>query len=445
MTNIILCGGSGTRLWPISRTLMPKQFVPLIENKSLFELTMTRNKDICDDILVVSNQEQYFVVKDKIANIKKITKNKLKFLLEPIGRDTAGAIALACMSLDEETIVLITPSDHLIKDEKNYKKVIHQAKKFAQDDFLVTFGIEPTSPETGYGYIQANKNEVISFVEKPDKKTAKRYIEIGGYYYNSGMFMFKAGVFLQQLKLYEADIYTMSKKAISNSKQTNNTIKIDINDMLNIPTNSIDYAVMEKSNIVKMIPSDIKWNDIGSFDALSNEIKNDKNNNLILSNKVVKTINIKDTIVVDTDDALLLCKKGSSQKVKQIVNKLKSTNETLTKIHLTGFRPWGSYTVLQEKSGYKIKNIIVKSNKRLSLQSHKYRNEHWIVVKGVATITINDKIFKLQQNQSTYIQAGDKHRLANDTKNDLIITEVQVGSYTGEDDIIRYDDDFSRS
>lgn len=442
MTNIILCGGSGTRLWPISRVLMPKQFVKLFNNKSLFQLTVERNSKVCDSQFVVSNAEQYFLAIDQLEELNK-TNNK--YLLEPVGRNTAPAIALACMALNEEEIVLVTPSDHLIKNEAEYQKVIQRAKELATQNFLVTFGIKPTFAETGFGYIEALGEDAKAFHEKPDLVTATKYLEAGNYYWNSGMFMFKAGLFLEELQKYSPEIYKASKIAFENKQLiTNNQLRITHEFMSAIPEDSIDYAVMEKSDRVKVIPSDINWSDVGSFDALAVELPNDENNNLILSNKRVETIDIEDCIIVDTDDALLVCKKGSSQKVKDIVSKLKKENSDLPNIHLTGHRPWGTYTILEDSLGYKIKRIEVKPGKRLSLQKHKHRNEHWVVVSGRATVTINDKTFALNQNESTYIKAGDIHRLSNDTDELLVIIEAQVGSYTGEDDIVRIEDDFKR-
>ena len=470
MTNIILCGGSGTRLWPISRTLMPKQFVKLFDNQSLFQLTVERNSKVCDSQFIVSNTEQYFLALDQLEEMTKkdtmvsfdsssLNKINAQYLLEPVGRNTAPAIALACMSLPKDEIVLVTPSDHLIKDEKEYKKVLTQAKELAQENNLVTFGITPTFPETGFGYIESEGSSVKAFHEKPDIKTAQKYLDDGNYYWNSGMFCFKVGVFLDELKKYSLEVYNTSFKALNNTSSDNNMIRIKHDDMINIPEDSIDYAVMEKSNIVKVVPSDINWSDVGSFDALFEELPKDTNNNTLNdkhiaidsknnlihgSDKYIATIDVEDLIIVDTGDALLVSKKGSSQKVKQVVSKLKETTQ-LHNIHLTGHRPWGTYTVLEDLNGYKIKRIEVKPNKRLSLQSHKYRNEHWIVVDGSATITLNDKTFILNQNESTYIKAGDKHRLLNDTNEPLVIIEAQVGSYTGEDDIERFDDDFSRN
>ena len=464
MTNIILCGGSGTRLWPISRTLMPKQFVKLFtketldgsfDKKSLFQLTVERNSKVCDSQFIVSNAEQYFLALDQLEEIDK-TNNK--YLLEPIGRNTAPAIAMASMALDKEEIVLVTPSDHLIKDEVEYEKVLKKAQELAKDDSLVTFGITPTFAQTGFGYIEANGNNVKAFHEKPDSVTAQRYLDEGNYYWNSGMFCFKAGVFLNELKKYAPKIYNYSLEAYKKAS-IQDTIRIKHDDMLNIPEDSIDYAVMERSKIVKVIPSNINWSDVGSFDSLFEELPKDKNNNtlnekyisvdstnnLIYSkDKYIATIDINDTIIVDTGDALLVSKKGSSQKVKKVVKEVKKTTQ-LHNIHLTGYRPWGTYTVLEDKDGYKIKRIEVKPGKRLSLQKHKYRNEHWVVVSGIATVTINDRTFILNQNESTYIKALDTHRLENTTDELLIIIEAQVGEYTGEDDIIRLDDDFSRN
>ena len=455
MTNIILCGGSGTRLWPISRTLMPKQFVKLFDRRSLFQLTVERNSKVCDSQLIVSNTEQYFLALDQLEELGK-THNR--YLLEPVGRNTAPAIALACMALEYDELVLVTPSDHLIKDETEYEKVLEKAKGLALDNNLVTFGITPSFAEIGFGYIEADGLNVRAFHEKPDANTAQKYVDAGNYYWNSGMFMFKAGVFLEELKKYSLEIYKTCADAL-HVDNSNELIRIKHEDMLNIPEDSIDYAVMEKSRKVKVVPSDIEWSDVGSFDALFEELPKDKNNNtknekhiaidsknnLIYSNdKYIATIDVEDLVIVDTGDALLVSKKGSSQKVKNVVNELKKTTD-LHNIHLTGHRPWGTYTVLEDSNGYKIKRIEVKPGKRLSLQKHKLRNEHWIVVSGTATVTINDRVFKLNENESTYIKAGDVHRLLNDTKQLLVIIEAQVGIYTGEDDIERLDDDYDRT
>ena len=461
MINIVLCGGSGTRLWPLSRKLMPKQFIKLFDNKSLFQLTVQRNNKVCDSSLIVSNTQQYFLALDQLDEMIKedteisfdssnINQTNNKYLLEPIGRNTAPAIALACMAVNKDEIVLVTPSDHLIKDEVAYEKSLCTACELANDNHLVTFGITPSFAEIGFGYIEAdnfNKDnkafDVKAFHEKPDLKTAKKYLEAGIYYWNSGMFCFKAGVFLDELKKYSPFIYNASLVAFNNASK-NEVIRIKHKDMLDIKEDSIDYAVMEKSTIVKVVPLDAKWSDVGSFDALAQELPNDENNNLVISDKLVKTIGIKDSIIIDSGDALLVAKKDSSQEVKNIVNELKLSNPDLLETGLTGYRPWGSYTILDENDGYKVKRIEVKPHKRLSLQSHKHRNEHWIVIKGRAFITLNDKAFYLEENQSTYIKAGDKHRLENNTNEALIIIEAQVGNYTGEDDIKRYDDDFNR-
>ncbi|MFA6189045.1 MAG: mannose-1-phosphate guanylyltransferase/mannose-6-phosphate isomerase [Sulfuricurvum sp.] len=455
MTNIILCGGSGTRLWPISRTLMPKQFVQLFEGKSLFQLTVMRNQKACTSQMIVSNAEQYFLAVDQLAQLH-VTKNS--FLLEPIGRNTAPAIALACMALPRDEIVLVTPSDHLIKDEKTYLEVLKSAKEQASLDNLVTFGITPSYPETGFGYIEAAGLDVKSFKEKPDALTAQHYIDAGNYYWNSGMFCFKAGLFLDELEKHSPEIYNTAKTAYENAPK-DNLIRIAHPDMAAIPEESIDYAVMEKSNCVKVIPSDIAWSDLGSFDALYDELpKNgngntanphhisiDSHNNLILAHKTIATIDIDDLIIIDTEDALLISKKGSSQKVKEVVAELKKRNSHLPNIHLTAHRPWGTYTVLEDTPGYKIKRIVVRSGKRLSLQKHFHRNEHWIVVSGTATVTVGEKTFLVRPNESTYIKMGELHRLENTGKIDLVLIEAQVGEYTGEDDIVRIDDDFKRS
>lgn len=456
MTNIILCGGSGTRLWPISRTLLPKQFVKLFSNKSLFQLTVERNSKLCKSQFIVSNSEQYFLALDQLEELDKSNNN---YLLEPIGRNTAPAIALACMSLEYDEIVLVTPSDHLIKDEKEYEKVLKKAKEFAKDNKLVTFGITPTFAETGFGYIETlNEFDVKAFHEKPDFDTATSYLKAGNYYWNSGMFCFKAGVFLDELEKYSPEIYNQSLNAFNNANK-NEIIRIKHEDMMAIPEDSIDYAVMEKSDIVKVIPSNIDWNDVGSFDALFEELPKDKNgntkndnhisidskNNLVYgSERKIATIDVEDLIIIDTGDALLVSKKGSSQKVKKVVEKLKESTSQLHNIHLTGHRPWGTYTVLEESNGYKIKRIEVKPGKRLSLQKHFHRNEHWIVVSGTATVTVGNEKKYVRPNESTYIKMGEVHRLENEGKIPVVLIEAQVGEYTGEDDIVRIDDDFKR-
>ncbi len=467
MTNIILCGGNGTRLWPISRTLMPKQFVKLFDNKSLFQLTVERNSKVCESQFIVSNTEQYFLALDQLEELKK-TNNK--YLLEPVGRNTAPAIALACMACGSDEIVLVTPSDHLIKNEAEYKKVLQRAQELAEQDYLVTFGITPSFAETGFGYIEANGEDVKAFHEKPDFDTATSYVQAGNYYWNSGMFCFKAGVFLDELQKYSPEIYTACANALDSVSEYGMTgtsghgitqsslIRIKHEDMAVIPEDSIDYAVMEKSDKVKVIASDINWSDVGSFDALYEELPKDANGNTLNENHIsidsknnliygkerkIATVDIEDLIVVDTGDALLISKKGSSQKVKKIVEEVRKTTE-LHNIHLTGYRPWGSYTILEETPGYKIKRIEVKPGSRLSLQKHYHRNEHWIVVSGTATVTVGDKTELVRPNESTYIKMGEIHRLSNEGKIPVVLIEAQVGEYTGEDDIVRISDDFNR-
>jgi len=456
MTNIILCGGSGTRLWPISRTLMPKQFVKLFDDTSLFQLTVKRNEDICDQQFIISNAEQYFLSVDQLEELN-ATGNK--FLLEPVGRNTAPAIALACFALDAKEIVLVSSSDHLIKNQDAYTKVVNKAKLLAANDSLVTFGITAEYPETGYGYIEADGETVIAFHEKPDAQTAQSYLDKGGFYWNSGIFCFKAGIFLEELQKYSPEIYETSKKAYEHAKD-DTILRILYDDMQAIPEDSIDYAVMEKSTKVKVVEANIDWSDLGSFDALAQEFPKDENGNSVNENliainsknnfvygkeRLISLVGIDDLIVVDTPDALLISRKGDSQKIKDIVKELKGRESELHHIHLTAHRPWGTYTVLEDTPGYKIKRIVVKPGKRLSLQKHFHRNEHWIVVSGTATVTVGEDVRLVRPNESTYIKMGEVHRLENQGKIDIVLIEAQVGEYTGEDDIIRLKDDFKRS
>ncbi|MEM2074369.1 MAG: mannose-1-phosphate guanylyltransferase/mannose-6-phosphate isomerase, partial [Nitrososphaeria archaeon] len=422
MINIVLCGGSGTRLWPLSRKLLPKQFVRLFDDRSLYQLTLERNANLCDSFIVVTGKDHYFLAFDQANELDKLSDlDSLKFLLEPVGRNTAPAIALAAFGVDKEEIIFVTPSDHLIKNINEYKSCVARGRELAKDGYLVTFGIKPTYPETGYGYIEADGESVISFKEKPDYETAKSYLEKNNsnsvrYYWNSGMFCFKAGVYLEELEKYSPEIFRYAKLAFENKKDDGNVVRIDYESMIKIPENSIDYAVMEKSDKVKVVQSDFEWNDLGSFESLYNEIEKDnegntktenavlidsKNNLIITSDRDVALVDVSDLMVVDTEDALLIAKKGSGQKVKDVVSKIKRSNPELLETHKKVERPWGSFEVLLNGSGYKIKRIIVKPNSKLSLQKHLHRNEHWIVVSGTATVTVGDKKYYVRPNEST--------------------------------------------
>ncbi|MDX1351756.1 MAG: mannose-1-phosphate guanylyltransferase/mannose-6-phosphate isomerase [Thiomicrorhabdus sp.] len=482
MINIILCGGSGTRLWPLSRTMLPKQFVRLFNNRSLFQDTVLRNQPVCSHTFVISNNEQFFLAVDQLTQIgqeipmsNKGMTDTVRFLLEPVGRNTAPAIALACMALDTDDLVLVTTSDHLVKDQAAYETAVLQAKALAEQGNLVTFGIKPTYPEVGFGYIEANGNDVKSFKEKPDADTAQSYIDQGNYYWNSGMFCFKAGVFLNELKQYAPEIYQACQTALdlatrhcdetADAAFSQNEIRINLQAMQAIPEDSIDYAVMEKSQKVKVVPCDMGWSDLGSFDSLFDEVKqpgldnavlarlddspepiciDSKDNLIVTRERQIALVDVEDLLVVDTADAILVSKKGSSQKVKNVVAQIKKQAPELADIHRLAFRPWGSYEVLVNTEGYKVKRIIVKPGGRLSLQKHFHRNEHWIVVSGTATVTVDDKRCLVRPNESTYIKMGQTHRLENQGKIDLVMIEVQVGEYTGEDDIVRLDDIYGR-
>ncbi|HXH73817.1 MAG TPA: mannose-1-phosphate guanylyltransferase/mannose-6-phosphate isomerase [Bacteriovoracaceae bacterium] len=456
MKVIILCGGSGTRLWPISRTLYPKQFVKLFGKESLFQKTLSRNTSLASSFSVVINQEQYFMGLDQMAELKII--DNPQFILEPIGRNTAPAIAIAAMASKPDEVLLIVPSDHLIEKQDAYEAAVKQAMELAGNGQLVTFGIKPDYAETGYGYIEADGHAVKSFKEKPTNEKAREYVAAGNYYWNSGMFCFKASVYLEELKKHAPDIYEQCLKTFKSAK-VDSVIRLVEEDMKAVRSESIDYAVMERSDKVKVIPSDIGWSDLGSFDALYGALPKDafgntlaenvinlgSKNNLIISNKrLVSTIDVEDLIIVDTQDAVVIAKKGSTQKVKELVAEVTKRNPEMAKVHMTAHRPWGNYTILEENEGYKVKQITVLPGAKLSLQYHHHRSEHWIVVKGIATVTVNDKTFDLKQNESTYIPKEATHRLFNQTKDDLVLIEAQVGSYLGEDDIVRLQDDYKR-
>jgi len=468
MKSIILAGGSGTRLWPLSRKLMPKQFLKLFGGKSLFQKTVERNSKVADDIMVITNLDHYFLALDQIDELQmSINTQNTQFLLEEIGKNTAPAIAFAALSSKEDEILLVTPSDHLIKNEQQYIASINRAKELAKEGYLVTFGIEPNRPHTGYGYIQALPVEgdlsvvewmdVMKFHEKPSIEVAKKYLEANTqgtdhYFWNSGMFMFKAGVYLEELKKYAPKMYEEVVKSYEKRQQIGKN-QIRLKDMQDIPEDSIDYAVMEKSNKIKVVKSDFDWDDVGSFDSLIHEtiskdaIEIDSKNNFYYSDntkKVISTIGLEDFIIIDTNDALLIAKKGETQKVKDIVSRLQATHYPLLTSHSIVHRPWGTFETLIDENGYKIKKITVKPGKRLSLQKHFHRNEHWVVVQGTAEVQVGEDIYLVRSNESTYIKMGELHRLSNPGKVPVILIEAQVGEYTGEDDIVRVEDDFKR-
>lgn len=475
MTISILCGGSGTRLFPLSRELMPKQFADILpsnqgQSHSLFQETLLRNaflmKDYNAKFQVITNDNHYFIAQEQA---QKCDIPLQDFILESYGKNTAPALTFAALCVLEsyeldkiaDDIILALPSDHLIKNTQNYQDSIKQAIELAKKGFLVTFGIKPDSPHTGYGYIKSKNHIVEKFIEKPSLEDAKTYLKDGGYLWNSGMFCFRAEVFLKELKEHNAKIYELCKLTLESSKpQTHSPfLRLDSTMSEKLPNISIDYALMEKSQKVACVAGDFAWNDVGSFESLSLEYPKDEannasknafvgkdcENNFIIANKQVVGIGLEDLMIIDENDCLLVAKKGYSQQVKDIVALLKEQNPELTKVHRNAHRPWGSYTILLESQNYKIKQIIVNPKGRLSLQKHHHRNEHWIVVSGSAIVTIGEKSSFLKANESTYIPMGCVHRLENPGILPLVLIEVQMGEYLGEDDIVRLSDDYKRN
>ena len=452
MKIIILSGGGGTRLFPLSRECYPKQFLHIIDNKSLLAQTIERFLGIVnpEDIIIVTNTKYIFHVQEEL---KSINAEKAHILIEPIGKNTAPAIALALiyckdkLKCNENEILFISPSDHLITPVENFQKLIKKAEKTTLTGNIITLGIKPTKPETGYGYIEISKNnktqvqKVISFKEKPNLISAEKYLKSDNYYWNSGMFMFTISTLQKEFETFTPQITKLIHKGYNYT----------INNFTKMPNISIDYAIAEKSSKIVMLPmQNIYWNDIGSFDAIA-EVLSDKKNNVFVGdtlienctntmilgkNRLIAGIDLNDIMVVDTPDVLLIAKKGQSQKVKNIVSNLKKNNRKEAIENITMYRSWGKYTLLTEGKDYIVRKIEMNPGKSLTLQIHYHRSEHWTVISGTGKITINDNESIFTENQSTYIPIGTKHKLENPGKVPLIIIEVQSGKYLSEDDIV---------
>jgi len=463
---VILSGGSGTRLWPLSRSEYPKQFISLINDSTLFQDTIKRLPPEIDNPLIVCNENHRFIVAEQLRQIDK--KNN-GIILEPIGKNTASAVALAALNLVNnfnDPILLVLSADHVIKNIVAFHNSIEISKKLAQSGKLVTFGVTPTEPEIGYGYIEAKITEesqylnIKSFTEKPTKNIAKQFIESGNYFWNSGMFMFKASKYIEELKKYAPDILSACKKSLKFIDKDTDFIRLNKDEFYKCPSNSIDYAVMESTSDGVVVPLNAGWSDVGSWSMLHNLKKKDMNNNVsegdvVLdkvsnsyiygSNRLISVIGLSNIVIVDTQDALLVLDKEFDQNIKNIVEKLNSHNRSESVIHRKVFRPWGNYNLIDSGEGFQVKRILVNPKAKLSLQKHQFRSEHWIIISGTALITCGKKVFELIENQSTYIPQGKIHRLENPNNDNLEIIEIQTGSYLGEDDIIRLKDDYERN
>lgn len=459
MKIIILAGGGGTRLFPLSRTCFPKQFLKIGGERSLLGQTLIRFLPVAkaEDIVIVTNKEYLYHVEAELAECGL---EHVHIILEPVGRNTAPAIALATlycrekMGATDDEVLFVTPADHIIRKADLFIKAIRQGEEVAGEQQIVTFGIKPGKPETGYGYIEAGLAcgagyTVTSFKEKPDEITAKEYLAIGQYYWNSGMFAFTLGHIMAELEEYQPLIYQLISQGYEETLEK-------FSDM---PTISIDYAVAEKSKHVVTIPLTAYWNDIGSWDAIydvldkdvfGNAVKGDCiplacTNTLMLGrDRLIAGIGLEDLLVVETDDVIVVAKRGESQKVKDLVSELKKRGRREADEHTTMYRPWGSYTILGEGPGYKMKKIVVNQGAKLSLQMHYHRSEHWIVTGGTAKVTVGDEIKIVHENESVFIPVSDKHRLENPGRIPLEIIEVQNGKYLEEDDIVRFDDIYGR-
>lgn len=468
ITPVVLSGGSGTRLWPLSRKSHPKQLLPLLNQTSLLQDTINRLDGLSDidHAVIICNEDYRFMVAEQV-HATRIDASAI--ILEPVGRNTAPAIALAAfntLQTDEEAVLLVLPADHDIQKVSAFHQAINVGLQQARKDHFVTFGIVPDAPETGFGYIKAASsvtvNEVSAiekFVEKPDVQTAEQYLQEGGYYWNSGMFMFKASQYLQALKEFAPEIYSASKAAMDTAIRDMDFVRVGVDAFKNCPSDSIDYAVMEKVSNAVVIPVDIGWSDVGSWSALHEIGEQDENNNIIIGdtrcvstsncyvraeNKLVTTLGLEDIIIVDTEDALLVANKNNVQDIKQIVESLTEDNRDEVVLHKRVCRPWGCFQGIDQAERFQVKRITVNPGAILSLQLHHHRAEHWVIVSGTAKVTKGEEEFILSENESIYIPLGTKHRLENIGQIPLELIEVQTGSYLGEDDIVRFEDVYGR-
>jgi mannose-1-phosphate guanylyltransferase/mannose-6-phosphate isomerase len=465
---VILSGGSGTRLWPLSRELYPKQLLPLLGDDTMLQSTLHRLEGIegLADPIIVCNEAHRFLVAEQLrqAGVKPAA-----ILLEPAGRNTAPAVALAAATALQEReqgvdpVLLVLPADHVIRDVATFRAAVAAGVKLAEEGKLVTFGVVPDRPETGYGYIRAAAQDgaapVQQFVEKPDTKLAAEYVASGEYFWNSGMFMFRAGRYIEELRTHRPEIVTQCVAAVAGAKSDLDFIRVDRHAFEECPSDSIDYAVMENTAHGWVVPLDAGWSDVGSWASLHDASESDAAGNvtvgdvlyedatncyLYAESRLVATVGLADCIVVETKDAVLVAPRDRVQDVKKLVERLKAEGRYETSLHRQVFRPWGSYDSVDNGDRFQVKRIVVNPGAQLSLQMHHHRAEHWIVVQGTARVTRGDEVFLLGENQSTFIPMGTTHRLENPGKVPLHLVEVQSGSYLGEDDIVRYEDTYGR-
>jgi len=461
---VILSGGSGTRLWPLSREAYPKQFLPLVGDDTMLQATWKRVASIAGAApIVVANQEHRFMAAEQLRECKALPQ---ALILEPVGRNTAPAIAIAALQAlagGNDALLLVLPSDHVVRNEAAFHAAVKQAAVAAEAGKLVTFGIVPTAPETGYGYIKAATGEgvraVDRFVEKPDQATAEKYVASGEYYWNSGMFLFKASRYLKELETLQPAILAACRTALDKAARDNDFIRLDAEAFAASPNDSIDYAVMEKTADAAVVPLDAGWNDVGSWSALWEVSDKDSDGNAChgdvialdckdsyaYGNRLIAMVGLQDVVVVETDDAVFVGHKDRVQDVKEIVGQIKRDGRSEAAAHRKVYRPWGAYDSIDNGARFQVKRITVKPGATLSLQMHHHRAEHWIVVSGTAEVTRGDEVILLSENQSTYIPLGVTHRLKNPGKLPLELIEVQSGSYLGEDDIVRFEDSYGRA